>query len=100
MLEANIRDFSGNWTGTGAILSSGDDENAELCASEYMISEVVNTGQYQVTLYQNLYDPLGDDADLDYRHGTTPGNCQSAGWNDYTVPFMSLGYIQVRIQNL
>ena len=63
-----------------------------------MISEVVDTGTYTVTLFQNLYDGTGDDVDLDYRHGATEAACLAAGWNNYTVPFVSLGYVQVRIE--
>jgi len=69
----------------------------ELETTEYMLSEVVNTGAYTVTLLQNHYDPTGDDVDMDYRHGATQGACEAAGWNDYVSSFTSLGYVQVRM---
>ena len=97
VLETNVRDFTGNWTGTGAIENAGDAERLALETTEYMISEVVNTGAYTVTLLQNNYDPSGDDVDMDYRHGATEGACEVAGWNNYTVPFASLGYVQIRM---
>jgi hypothetical protein len=97
VVEINIRDFSGNWTGTGAILGSGDSERLELESTEYMISEVVDTGVDTVSLYQNLYDGSGDNVDMDYRHGATEAACEAASWNNYTVPFSSLGYVQVRM---
>jgi hypothetical protein len=97
VVESNIRDFSGNWTGTGAISGSGDAETICLESGEYMISEVVNTGAYTVHLFQNLYDGTGDDVDLDYRHGATQAACEAAAWNNYTVPFTSLGYVQIRL---
>ena len=62
-----------------------------------MISEVVNTGNYNVILLQNEYDPTGDDVDLDYRHGNTKAACLTASWNDYAGQFLSDGYVQVRI---
>jgi len=62
-----------------------------------MISEIVNTDTDTVTLLQNNYDPSGDNVDMDYRHGNTPAACVGAGWNNYTVPFESLGYVQVRM---
>jgi hypothetical protein len=62
-----------------------------------MISEVVNTGAYTVDIYQNLYDGTGDDVDLDYRHGVDATACEAASWNNYTGPFTSLGYVQVRL---
>jgi hypothetical protein len=62
-----------------------------------MVSEVVDTGTTTVELLQNNYDPSGDDVDLDYRHGATEAACLAASWNNYTVPFSSLGFVQVRI---
>jgi hypothetical protein len=98
VLEANIRNFSGNWTGTGQIFNPGvnDIEYVRLQSGEYMISEIWDTGDQIVELLQNEY-AIGDDVDLDYRHGATPGACAVAGWNNYTGKFTSLGYVQVRI---
>ena len=96
VLEANVRDFTGNWTGTGAIAGAGDAEALELETTEYMIGEVVNTGVRTVQLLQNEYDPSGDDVDMDYRHGATEAACLAAGWNNYVGTFSSLGYVQVR----
>jgi len=98
--ETNIRDFTGNWTGTGAISGSGDAEKLELEAGEYMISEVVNTGAYTVTLLQNHYDPSGDNVTLQYRHGATEAACLSAAWNGYSTSFISLGYVQIRVAGI
>lgn len=97
--ETNIRDFSGNWTGTGSISGAGDAEVLELDSGEYMESEVVNTGTDTVTLLQNEYDITGDDVTMRYRHGATEAACLIAGWNNYTVPFVSLGYVQVRMES-
>ena len=69
----------------------------ELETGENMVSEVVYTDTYTVTLLQNHYDPTGDDVDMDYRHGATEAACEGAAWNDYTIPFVSLGYVQVRM---
>ena len=91
------RTFAGHWYGTGAINGAGDAEVIELNAGEYMISEVVDTGTTTVTLAQNVYDITGDDVDLDYRHGATEVACLSASWNDYAAPFVSLGFVQIRL---
>jgi len=96
-LEVNVRDFAGNWAGTGAIAGAGDAEVLELETTENMVSEVVYTDTFQVTLLQNNYDPTGDDVNMDYRHGATEVACEGAAWNDYTVPFVSLGYVQIRM---
>jgi hypothetical protein len=97
--ETNIRDFAGNWTGTGTINGAGDAETICLNSGEYMESEVVNTGAYTVTIYQNKYDGTGDDVVLRYRHGVDEASCLSASWNNYTVPFTSLGFVQIRVES-
>ena len=98
VLETVVRNFEGNWTGTGTIENPGtaDTERLALNASEYMISELVHSGAIRVKIEYNVYD-AGDTINLDYRHGATPEDCTSAGWNDYTGSFESLGYLQVRV---
>jgi hypothetical protein len=97
-LEDNIRDFATNWAGTGVASGAADAEVITLDDSEYMESEVVDTGLEIVTLLQNVY-AAGDTATLSYRHGATAGDCGVAAWIPYTVPFLSLGYVQVRVEN-
>lgn len=98
VLEANIRDFQGNWTGTGAIENPGVDDTERLAleTGENMVSEVVNTGTVNIEILYNTYD-AGDAIDLDYRHGATAAACEAAGWNHYVGPFESLGFAQARV---
>ena len=63
-----------------------------------MESEVVQTGTYTVEIYQNKYDITGDDVQLRYRHGISEAACLGAVYQDYTVPFTSLGFVQVRVE--
>lgn len=98
VIETNIRDFSGNWTGTGGISGVGDAETMCIDPGEYMESEVVITGTVLVTLLQNTYDITGDTIKLRYRHGADEAACLAAAWQDYTVPFTSLGYVQIRVE--
>jgi phage-related minor tail protein len=63
-----------------------------------MESEVVQTGTYTVEIYQNKYDPSGDDVTLRYRHGADEAACLAAAYQDYTIPFTSLGFVQVRVE--
>jgi hypothetical protein len=96
--EATVRDFSGNWTGTGEIDNPGvsDTERVLLESSENLISEIVDTGTVDIEITYNQY-LSGDTIDLDYRHGATAIACESAGWNNYTGAFTSLGFVQVRV---
>ena len=100
VLEANVRDFQGNWTGTGAIINPGvaDTEALELEEGELMDSEVVATGAVSVLIDYNVYR-AGDNVTVRYRHGNTVAACEAAGWNLYAAPFESLGFIQVRVES-
>ena len=97
VLETNVRTFASNWTGTGAIENSGDAERLALNSAEYMEGEVVNTGTKTVQLLQSNYS-AGDTVVLKYRHGATYEDCIVAGWNTYVSSFVSLGYVQVRVE--
>jgi len=97
--QSNVRTFTGNWTGTGTIENSGDAERIALHSAQYMEGEVVNTGIKTVSLSQNVYD-AGDMAIIKYRHGVDSASCLAASWNNYTVPFGSLGYVQIRIESI
>jgi hypothetical protein len=98
VLETNVLPFSGNWTGTGTIENPGANDNERLAleAGEYMISEMVNTGVITCQLLQNEY-AVGDDVTLEYRDGATAAACNVADWVEYTIPFESLGYVQIRL---
>ena len=96
-METNVRTFATNWTGTGEVINSGDAERLALESGKYMNGEVVNTGTKTVQLLQNNYQ-AGDTVVLKYRHGATEADCLAAGWNAYSGTFVSLGYVQVRVE--
>jgi len=97
--EANVLDFAGNWSGTGTISGTGDAEAIELNVGEYMISEIVETGDMICELLQNAYDPSGDDVIMEYRTGSTVFECFDAAWTIYTDKFISEGYVQIKLTN-
>jgi Ca2+-dependent lipid-binding protein len=97
VVEDNIRTFVDNWDGTGLIEGSGDNEWLRLGSGTYMQGEIVNTGITHVELLQNHYKPNGT-VTLKYRHGATQEDCLAADWNLYSDPFVSLGYVQVRVE--
>lgn len=97
VIETNVRTFSGNWTGTGSTSGTGDAEIMSFVAGEYMESEIVETGVFNIELLQNVY-ASGDTLTLKYRHASTSASCLSASWLDYTTPFLSDGYVQLRME--
>lgn len=62
-----------------------------------MESEVVITGSVTVELLQNNY-LSGDTVTLKYRHGVDEATCLAASYNTYSAPFVSDGYVQVRLE--
>ena len=97
MTETNVRDFTGNWTGTGTIEGVDDAEKLKLDDTEYMESEVVYTGVRTMQITQNFYDGTGDDVTITYRHADTEGGVADAVYQDYVAPFDSLGYVQIKV---
>lgn len=100
VVEVNIRDFLGNWSGTGTITGSGDAEQIELQTGEYMESVDWNLGSClfnSARLRQNVYQ-AGDDVTLKYKTAATQGALAGVGWSAYTGPFQSLGWVKIRIE--
>jgi hypothetical protein len=96
--EDNIREFFGNWTGTGTITGSGDNEQIELEVGQWMESEVVDTlGVDRLLVIQNKYQS-GDTFTVKWRTAATKDGVLSATWNTYSVDFESLGYCQLRVE--
>jgi hypothetical protein len=99
VLEDYTRNFDANWTGTGAIGNAGvaDTERLEIEPGENMVSDVWNTGVWTVEIAYNVY-AAGDTVTVKYRTDADPVDILALGWTDYTVPFESLGYVQVRLE--
>jgi hypothetical protein len=95
--EENIRTFVNNWTGIGTIENSGDNERIVLADGEYMESEVINIATELVQILQNKY-LSGDNGLIKYKNGTTEENCLADSWNIYSDPFISLGYVKIRVE--
>lgn len=96
--EENIRDFTGNWTGTGTIVSSGDDEAINLDVGEYMESETWNIGSGDVRIRLNVY-ATGDNATIYYKQGDSEANCEADTWHAYSSPFACSGWVKVKVEN-
>jgi hypothetical protein len=96
VLEDNALPFQGHWTGTGAVQDSNDAENLALGAGEQMTSDIVDTGAVTVSLTLNVY-AAGDSATVQYKTANTSGGIPGASWTNYTAPFASLGFVQVKV---
>jgi hypothetical protein len=101
VVEANIRDYTGNWTGTGIVSGAGDAELIGLQTGEYMESEDWHLGSCifnSARLRQNVYDVTGDDVTLKYKTAATKAALPGTGWSVYAGAFQSLGWVKVRIE--
>lgn len=96
--EGNLRSFSGNWTGTGMILGTGDTEKVLLSTGNYLESEVINSGINSITLTKNKYGG-NNTSILYYRTGSSVAACQEASWQTYSGSFASTGYSQIRVEH-
>jgi hypothetical protein len=98
VVEEHIRTFFGNWTGTGTITGSGDNEQIELMVGQYMESEVVDTlGVDRLIIPVNQYQ-AGDTFTIKWRVAATKGGVALASWNLYTGDFESSGFCQIRVE--
>jgi hypothetical protein len=84
--------------GTGTIISSGDDEKVCVDEGEYWTLPPVNAGGGIMEIdYDQYQTGSGTPGDIEYRTGSTRVLCLAAGWNTYTVPFSSSGWVQIRV---
>jgi hypothetical protein len=96
--QANTRTFASNWTGTGAIEGTGNDEKMVLVPGEYMESEVIAIGSgLTVSVNQNYYG-TGDNVTLKYRTAASYSGCITDAWTTYTGTFRSSGFVQIRAE--
>ena len=97
--ETNVLTFAGRWTGTGTISGSGDAEQIALNDTEYMESDIVNTGSNTVTIQQDKYGDGDATVVKKYKTAATEGGIAGESWATYSTPFASLGYVQVRVED-
>ena len=88
------------WSGTGIISGSGDGETITLNDGQYEESEVVDIGANQVEIVIDEYGSgSGGPPVIKYKDGDDYANCIADTWHIYTVPFLSTGYVQIRVEN-
>ena len=63
-------------------------------------SEVVYMGAETVEILIDKYQTgSGDFPTIQYKDGSSKANCLADSWNNYTEPFVSTGYVQIRVEN-
>lgn len=97
--QANVLTFGGDWTGTGSIYGTGDDERLVLGPGEYMEGPIVNVGAVTVRLADDEYQAaLGPAVTIKYKDGASEAACDADSWNTYAAPFVSAGYVRPRLE--
>lgn len=96
--ESNIRNLSGNWTGSGYISGVGDAERINFVAAENEESETWNIGAHRIKIQYNKYASGSGVPTIKYKNGSSQALCEADTWHTYTVPFVCTGWVKVRIE--
>jgi hypothetical protein len=97
--ENNVRDFSGNWSGSATITGSGDAEKVRLKTGQNLESEDIDTsGTPVVRILKDKYQSGSGSVTVKYKTAATQGGLSGEGWTTYTVPFASSGWVKVRVE--
>ena len=93
-------DFTGDFadgSGTGTVAGTGDDETVCIEIGQDWTLPAVNTGNRMIEITYDQYQSGSGTGTIEYRTASTKAACLTAGWNTYTVPFTSSGWVQVRM---
>lgn len=102
VVELNIRNFQGNWTGTATIHNPGvaDTESLVFSAGEYMESETFNYGVGRVKITLDKYAVGFGAVDVLYKNGNSQANCEADSWHSYIGSFVCTGWVKVRLDDM
>jgi len=95
-----VRDWVGNWTGTGVITGSGDSETLLIGVGEAEESETWKFGIGIAKIIMDKYPGgIGGDAPIiEYKTGNSEANCEADNWHIFNGhSFNSLGWIKVKV---
>jgi hypothetical protein len=97
-VEDTIRVFYLNWTGTGTVTGSGDNEKLVIQEGQQMTSEPVDTeGVVTIEVLLNVYGS-GDSVPLYYKTGNSIVNMDANSWMLYSTPFASQGFVRLKLE--
>lgn len=103
VVEFYVKDFSGNWQGTGSIQGSGDGEYLEIADGEYMEMIEAHYLGFSASLARvslgKYVSSSGPGLTVRYKNEATKAACEGAGWTLYATDFTSLGWVMVRLEN-
>lgn len=96
--ESNIRNFTGNWSGTGYISGVNDAERLNFVAAENEESETWNIGAHRIKIQYNKYSAGSGIPTIKYKNGATQALCEADSWHNYIGSFVCSGWVKVRIE--
>jgi hypothetical protein len=97
VVEINIRDFTGNWAGSGSIVFAGDAEKVLLYSGQEMISETWDIGFGRVKITIDKYAAGFGAPVVQYKSGNSKANCEADIWRDYIGSFVQDGWVKVKV---
>ena len=90
-------DFSDGTVTGGSIDGSGDYEKVTLGSGNYWTSHIVRTGANMVKFVYGKYRiGSGSPGTFQFKTGSSKATCDADTWHDYTGPFQSSGWVQLR----
>jgi len=97
VVEANIRNLTGNWAGTASIAGAGDAEEVQFSSGEDSVSETWHIGPGRIKITLDKYGSGSGAPTVYYKQGNSSANCDSDSWHLYSGSFVNLGWVKVRI---
>ena len=97
--EESIRDFLNNWIGA-TIVGSGDQERMLLWPGDEAISETWHIGAGRISFDYNHYLMGSGAIAFLYKDGSTKANCEADSWHEYMGPYISQGWVKLKIREL
>ena len=96
--ESNKKNFQDNWTGTGSIGGSDDEEALEIESGNYMESENMQLGTGCVLISINKYRSGTGVPVKKYKTAGTSGDLAGAAWLAYSDQFYCEGWAKIRLE--
>ena len=99
IMEQIARDFNIDWSGTGNVTGSGDDEVMNMEIGQTMTSITWNLGIMTAQVARDTYKTgTGEPVTISYKTGDTEKKCNEEDWHVYDgISFISLGWVKIKV---